>query len=354
MVAGQGLATDGKHDRSRDDLSKPGVIVTTVGGIVIGLALVFAFLNGYNASGSLVATLISTGVVGPRRALLLAAAGNLVGPFLFGVAVAVVVGTGLVDPSGITLASLAAAVIAALAWNALASLLGIPSSSSHALLGGLIGGGIGAAGPAVVQVRGLEILALALLLAPLIAALAGWLLMRLTLVLTQGMTPRVNEFFRRGQLITAFLLALSNGTSSGQKTMGIIALVLLRAGWTQTFVVPNWVILVSALALALGVGLGGWRVIRTVGARFYRLRPVHGFVAQVAATVIVLGATVLGGPVSLNQIASAALIGVGASERLTKVRWEVAEQIALAWLITLPATAVVALIVYPLMFFLIG
>ena len=153
MVAGQGLATDGKHGRSRDDLSKPGVIVTTVGGIVIGLALVFAFLNGYNASGSLVATLISTGVVGPRRALLLAAAGNLVGPFLFGVAVAVVVGTGLVDPSGITLASLAAAVTAALAWNALASLLGIPSSSSHALLGGLIGGGIGAAGPAVVQVR---------------------------------------------------------------------------------------------------------------------------------------------------------------------------------------------------------
>ena len=322
--------------------------------VLIGLTLVFAFLNGYNDSGSMVATLISTGVISARVALVLAAIGNFIGPFLFGVAVAVVIGTGIVEPSGITLASIGAGVAAALSWNAVASILGIPSSSSHALVGGLIGGGLIAGGPSAIQVSGLVILGLSLLLAPALGAVVGWLAMRSTLWLSQSATPKINEFFRRSQIVTSMLLALSHGTSDGQKSMGIITLILLRAGMIRQFAVPNWVVLVSALALSLGVGMGGWRVIRTLGARFYRLRPVHGFVAQSTATIIVLGATLLGGPVSLNQIASSALIGAGASERMSKVRWDITGQIVFAWLITLPSTALVAIILYPLARLLIG
>lgn len=322
--------------------------------VLIGLALAFAFLNGYNDSGSMVATLISTGVIGARAALFLAAIGNFVGPFLFGVAVAVVVGTGIVEPSGMTLASIGAALAAALIWNAIASVLGIPSSSSHALVGGLIGGGIIAGGLGVVHVWGLVILVLALLIAPALAAAVGWLAMRLTLWLSQAATPRINEFFRRSQLVTSLLLAVSHGTNDAQKTMGIIALILLRADLLSQFIVPPWVVLASALALAIGVGVGGSRVIRTLGARIYRVRPVHGFVAQTTATLIVLVATILGGPVSLNQISSAALIGAGASERMSKVRWEIAGQIAFAWLITLPLTALVAIFLYPVVRILIG
>jgi PiT family inorganic phosphate transporter len=322
--------------------------------VLIGLALAFAFLNGYNGSGSLVATLISTGAVGARRALLLAAAASFVGLFLFGLAVAVVIGTGIVDPNSITLASLAAALASALLWNALASVLGLPSSSSHALIGGLIGGGIAAAGLGVIQLSGLVILALALLVAPVVAILLSWLAMDLTLHLAQGASPRINEFFRRSQVVTSIFLALSFGTSNGQKVVGIIALVLFRAGVTRQFVIPDWVVLASAASISLGISMGGWRVIRTLGARIFRLRPVHGFVAQSTAAVTVLGATVLGGPVSLNQIVSSAIIGAGIAERLSKVRWEVAQNIAVGWLVTLPATVLVAIVLYPVALLVVG
>lgn len=322
--------------------------------VLVGLALIFGFLNGYNGSGSLVATLISTGGVGARRALLLAAAASFVGLFLFGLAVAVVVGTGIVAPASVTLASMAAALTSALLWNAAASVLGLPSSSSHALLGGLIGGGIAAGGLGAVELSGIGILALALVAAPVVAVVLSWLAMLLTLRLAQGASPRINEFFRRSQLATSILLALSFGTSNGQKIVGIIALILFRAGLSNQFLIPEWVVLASAASISLGISTGGWRVIRTLGGRIYRLRPVHGFVAQSTAAATVISATLLGGPVSLNQVASSAIIGAGVAERMSKIRWEVAEHIAVAWLITLPATVLVALLVYPVAVIVIG
>lgn len=321
---------------------------------LVGLTLAFAFLNGYNGSGSLVATLISTGAMGARRALLLAAAASFVGLFLFGLAVAEVIGTDIVDPNAITLASMAAAVASALLWNALSSTLGIPSSSTHALVGGLIGGGIGAGGLGVVQLGGLEILALALFVAPALAVALGWLAMHLTLWLATGASPRINSFFRHGQVFTSVALALSFGTSNGQKVVGVIALILYRGRVTNGFTIPDWVVVASALSLSVGISMGGWRVIRTLGARIFRLRPVHGFVAQSTAAAIVLIGTLLGGPVSLNQIASSTIIGTGTAERMSKVRWEVAENIGIAWLVTLPATVLVAIILYPAAAFITG
>lgn len=321
-------------------------MIVTAGLIV--LALMFAFMNGYNDSGSMVATLISTGTIGSRQALLLAAAGNFVGPFIFGVAVAVVVGTGIVNPEGISLASIAATLLAAFGWNVIAARAGVPSSSSHALVGGLIGGGVAAGGIRVVEIRGVAIVVLSLVLVPLLGLLLGALAMHLTIWLSRGATPGLNDVFRRGQLATSLLLSISHGTSNAQKTMGVIALILFRSGILSRFFVPGWVVLISSLALSLGVAFGGSKVIQTLGGRIFRLRPVHGFVAQATASVIVLVATLLGGPVSLNQVATTAIMGTGAAERLSKVRWEVARTTFYAWIVTLPATMVVAFLLYPI------
>lgn len=314
---------------------------------LVGLALAFAFLNGYNGSGSLVATLVSTGATGARPALLLAAIASFVGLLSFGLAVAYVVGTDIVEPDGIDLASLAAALASALLWFVVESALGIPSSSTQAIMGGLIGGAIAASGFGAVKLSGLVILGIALLVAPVVALAMGWLVMRVTTWLVQGASPRINEFFRAGQLPTSILLAASYGTSNGQKIVGIIALILYQGRIYPSFTIPSWAVASSAFALSLGIGTGGWQVIRTLGARIYRPRPINGFVAQSTATAVVLGATVLGEPVSLSQIASTAIIGAGMAERMSKVRWEVAEHMMVGWLITLPLTALSALALYP-------
>lgn len=316
--------------------------------VLVGLTLAFGFLAGFNGSGSLVATLIASRAFGARRSLLLAAIGSFIGLFLFGMAAAQVVGTNLVRPTGITLASVGAGLIAALAWNSLASRLGVPSSSSHALLGGLIGGGIAAGGVGVVQLNGMLILVFALLLAPAIGAFCGWWAMRLTLWLARGASPQINEFFRRGQIFTSFFLALSFGTSNGQKIVGIIALILFRGGITPQFLIPDWVVFSTALSIAIGIALGGSRSIRKLAEEIFRLRPIHGFVSQGVTTTVVLVATILGGPVSLNQIMGSAIVGTGASERMSKVRWTVVFNIVFSWLVTLPATALVAIMLYPL------
>lgn len=315
--------------------------------VLIALALVFAYLNGYNDSGSLVGTVISTGATGARRALILAAAANFVGPFLVGSAVAVVVGTRIVYPDAITLASLGATLLAAIIWNAVATSLGIPTSSTHALLGGLIGGGIAVGGFQVVQTSGVLIVLLALVIAPILAGLTGWLALRLALWLAQGASPKINRTFRTTQLVTSVALAVSHGSSNVPKTVGIIVLILVRAGYLTDFTIPLWVVLLVSLSMSAAIGIGGWRVIRTLGARIYRVRPIHGFLSQTVAATMVFGAALVGGPVSMGQIATSTLIGVGASERLSKVRWLVAQQLVLVWVFTLPVTAVLAFVLYP-------
>ena len=314
--------------------------------VLLILALVFDFLNGLHDSSNIVATVISSRAAHPRVALLLAAIAHFVGPFLFGVAVATTIGDDLLVAEAITQTVIVAALGAAIVWNLLTWYLGIPSSSSHALVGGLLGAAIVAAGVAVVKMSGLLKIVLALLLSPPLGLLTAFLIMRLTLWVVRGATPNVNTGFRRLQIPTLLGLSLSHGANDAQKTMGVIALGLLTAGIIDSFFIPTWVIFISALAIALGTALGGWRLIRTLGGRIYKVRPIHGFTSQVAGAGVIIGASIWGGPVSTTQIMSSAIVGAGAGERLNKVRWNVLRDMVYGWVLTIPVTAIFAGIVY--------
>ncbi len=310
--------------------------------VLIASALVFDFLNGFHDSANLVATMIASRAVSPRRALAISAAAEFAGPFLFGVAVAVAVGKGLLDPAAVTLPVVLAAVWAAIGWNLLTWHFGLPSSSSHALVGGLLGAAVLAGGWRVVQLQGLYIVLLALFLSPVLGLLAGWLTMRLVLFLARGATLRINSFFKRAQVLTSIGLALSHGSNDAQKTMGIITLGLVVSGAVDSFRVPLWVVVASAGTIALGIASGGWRLIRTLGARIYRIRPVHGFSSQISAAGVIMAAALAGGPVSTTHVVSSAIMGVGGAERPERVRWGVAAEMVRAWLLTIPATAAVS------------
>ncbi|HOD04174.1 MAG TPA: inorganic phosphate transporter [Anaerolineaceae bacterium] len=320
--------------------------MTTLLVILIGLALVFDFLNGFHDSSNLVATIISSRAMSPRMALTLTAIAEFVGPFIFGVAVASTIGEGIVPPHSVTLPVLLAALTSAIFWNLITWFLGIPSSSSHAMIGGLIGAVAAGVGFQNIQLAGLTKVFLALFLSPVLGLLAGYLLTRLVYFLARRASPKINIFFKRAQIVTAVGLALSHGANDAQKTMGIITLGLVTAGSLAEFKVPIWVVAISAGAIALGTSVGGWRLIRTLGGKFYKIRPVHGFCTQISSAAVILGAALLGGPVSTTQVVSSAIMGVGSAERLSKVRWNVAGQIAVAWLLTIPATMLVSAGVY--------
>ena len=309
--------------------------------VLIASALVFDFLNGFHDSANLVATMIASRAVSPRRALAIAAAAEFAGPFLFGVAVAVAVGKGLLDPAAVTLPVVLAAVWAAIGWNLLTWYFGLPSSSSHALVGGLLGAAVLSGGWRVVQLRGLFTVLLALFFSPVLGLLAGWLIMRLVLFLARGATPRINTAFKRGQVLTSIGLALSHGSNDAQKTMGIITLGLVVSGAVDSFSVPLWVVVASAGTIALGIASGGWRLIRTLGVCIYQIRPVHGFSSQISAAGVIMAAALAGGPVSTTHVVSSAIMGVGGAEHPERVRWGVAAEMVRAWLLTIPATAVI-------------
>jgi PiT family inorganic phosphate transporter len=310
--------------------------------LVIGLALLFDFLNGVHDSSNVVATMISSRALSPRIALGMTALANFFGPFIFGVAVAKTIGEEIVISGAINEAVLLAALTSAIGWNLLTWYLGFPSSSSHALIGGFIGAVVMGAGWGALQLAGLEKILIALFASPIVGFLIGYLILRITLLLSWNATPRINGFFRQSQVVTALALALSHGTNDAQKTMGIITLALVTGGYISTFVVPLWVILACATMIALGTALGGWKLIRTLGGKFYKIRPVDGFAAQLASAAVILTASLVGGPVSTTQVVSSAIMGVGAAERANKVRWGVAQEIAMAWLMTIPVTALVA------------
>jgi PiT family inorganic phosphate transporter len=318
------------------------------GGIlfVVGLALAFDILNGLHDSSNIVATVISSRAMSPRRALLLTAAAHFAGPFLFGVAVATTIGHEVVVESAVTLPVIEASLISAILWNLFTWFFGIPSSSSHALVGGIVGAVAVQSGWQVLRAEGLTKIIAALLISPVLGLLVGYLVMKLVLFLARGASPRINWLFKRGQWGTTLWLALSHGTNDAQKTMGIITMALLADGAIKTFVVPGWVIALSASAIAVGTALGGWRLIRTLGGKFYKIRPVHGFTSQIASGSVIMGAALLGGPVSTTQVVSSTIMGVGSAERMSKVRWGVVGQIVAAWVLTIPATAVVAALVY--------
>ncbi len=313
---------------------------------VIALAVVFDFLNGVHDSSNIVATPIASNAMSPRMSLTLAAIAHFVAPFLFGVAVAKTIGEGLLDPDAITLSVLVGALVGAIAWNLITWYFGLPSSSSHALLGGLLGATLVAAGTSAIYPSGLLRILVALFLAPILGLLAGFLVMRIALWAVKGSTPKVNSFFRRSQFVTMIALALSHGTNDAQKTMGVITLALVTAGILDNFVVPLWVVAISAAAIALGTALGGWRLIRTLGARIFRIRPIHGFTSQVSSSAVIFGAAYLGGPVSTSQVMGSSITGVGAAERVNQVRWTVLRDMLAAWVLTIPATALLAAIAF--------
>jgi PiT family inorganic phosphate transporter len=308
----------------------------------VGLALVFDFLNGFHDSSNIVATMIASRALSGRQALAITALAEFAGPFLFGVAVATTLGNEVLTVGTLKLSVTLAALIASVVWNIITWWLGIPSSSSHALVGGLIGAAVVDNGWGVVKLAGLGKVTLALAISPLVGLVAGYLAMKLVLFLARGASPKINEFFKRSQIVTALALALSHGTNDAQKTMGVITLGLVSAGLLQEFKVPLWVVAACAGAIALGTATGGWRLIRTLGGKFYKVRPVHGFTTQIASAGVILGAAILGGPVSTTQVVSSAILGVGSAERVSKVRWGVAGQIALAWLTTMPVAALLA------------
>ena len=309
---------------------------------VIVLALIFDFLNGVHDSSNVVATMISSRALSPRVALVMTAVANFFGPFIFGVAVAETIGHEIVIAEAINTNVLLAALVSAIFWNILTWILGFPSSSSHALIGGFIGAVVMDAGWQAILLHGMEKILIALFASPIIGFAFGYILLRLILVLSWKASPGINRFFKRGQIFTAVALALSHGTNDAQKTMGIITLALVTEGYLKVFAVPTWVILLCAGMIALGTAVGGNKLIKTLGGKFYKIRPVDGFASQLASAVVILGASLVGGPVSTTQVVSSAIMGVGAAERVNKVRWGVVREIATAWLLTIPATALVA------------
>lgn len=316
--------------------------------IFIVVALIFDFLNGFHDSANIVATIIASGAMSPRSALLLASLFELAGPFVLGIAVATTIGKDIVNPEAISIGVLFAALLSAIIWDLFVWYFGLPASSSHALLGGLVGAVISGGNLDKIQPAGLEKAIIALLVAPLLGMAAGWLMMKIIFFLARGASPKINWFFKRAQIITAACLALSHGSNDAPKTMGVITASLVILGFQQDFLVQPWVILLCAIAISLGIATGGWRIIRTLGRGMFRIRPVHGFAAQATSAGVIAVAALLGGPVSSTQVVGSAIMGVGSAERLSKVRWEVAQNILLAWLMTIPAVTLLAIVVYQL------
>jgi PiT family inorganic phosphate transporter len=310
------------------------------------VAVLFDFLNGFHDSANIVATMIASRAMSPRSALALSAASHFLAPFVFGVAVATTIGKDVVSPDTITLSVVMAALLSAIAWNLITWFFGLPSSSSHALVGGIVGAVTVAGGFGAIHRDGLLKVVVALIGSPILGLIFGYLLMKLMLFVVRGSTPRINWLFKRGQAVTAVALALSHGTNDAQKTMGIITMGLVAGGFLPEFKVPLWVIALSAGSISMGTALGGWRIIRTLGAGLYRLRAVDGFVSQASSAIVILGAALTGGPVSTTQVVSSSIIGAGSAQRVSKVRWGVAVDILVAWLLTIPVSALTAALIY--------
>ncbi len=320
---------------------------------VILLALLFDFLNGIHDSSNIVATMISSRAFSPVVALGATALAEFSGPLIFGVAVATTIGHEVVIAEAINTQVLIAALVSAILWNLLTWYLGFPSSSSHALVGGFIGAVLISAGWRAILLSGFEKVLIALFASPIIGFIIGYLVLRLVLILCWNATPAVNNLFKKSQLVTALALALSHGSNDAQKTMGIITLALVTSGYIPTFEVPLWVILLCAGMIALGTAVGGWKLIRTLGGKFFKIRPVDGLASQFASAAVIISASLFGGPVSTTQVVSSAIMGVGSAERVNKVRWGVAGEIATAWLLTIPATALAGAGIYWLLLWFI-
>jgi PiT family inorganic phosphate transporter len=311
---------------------------------IVFVALVFDFINGFHDAANSIATVVSTRVLTPLQAVVWAAFFNFVAAFGFGVHVANTVGTGVVAAGVVDQWVILAGLLGAIAWDLLTWWWGLPTSSSHALIGGFAGAAVAKAGFASLVGAGLIKIGVFMVVAPLIGLVVGFSMMLLTIWVFRNATPgRVDQIFRRGQLVSAAAYSLGHGTNDAQKTMGIIAVLLFATGHLgPEFYVPFWVVLAAHAALALGTMAGGWRIVKTMGMRITKLRPVGGFCAETAGAVTLIGTAVAGIPVSTTHTISGAIMGVGAIQRLSAVRWGVAGRIVWAWVVTIPASALVA------------
>jgi len=314
---------------------------------IVAVALVFDYTNGFHDTANAIATSVSTRALSPRVAVLMAAGLNLLGALLY-TGVAKTVGEGLVDTDLVTLPLVLAALIGAVAWNFTTWYFGIPSSSSHALFGGLIGAMIAAVGVSGVEWAGVvDKIILPMVGSPLLGFVCAWVLMTSLIWLVRRRPPGpVNRWFRRLQPVSAGFMAFSHGGNDAQKTMGIITLALYASGKIETFTIPIWVKLACAVAMAAGTYSGGWRIIHTLGSKVIKLDPIHGFAAETSAASVIQLATHFGIPVSTTHTITAAIMGTGSTQRLSAVRWGVAGNIVTAWVLTLPAAGLIAGLAY--------
>jgi len=313
---------------------------------VIFAALIFDYVNGFHDTANAIATSVSTRALSIRSAIILAAVLNFAGAMV-STKVATTIGKGIVDPSNVTQMVVLAGVAGAIIWDLITWYYGLPSSSSHAIIGGLMGAVIAHAGASELHFAGLKKIILALVVSPVLGTCMGFLFMVIFLWTLRRRTPMgVNKGFRKCQVFSAGFMAFSHGTADAQKSMGVITMALLSYGLIPSFEVPTWVKLACALAMALGTAAGGWRIIKTVGKDFVKLQPVNGFSVDSASASVILGAAYFGLPTSTTHVITSAILGVGLSKRMSAVNWGIAGRIVVAWVLTIPASAVVSYLTY--------
>jgi len=317
--------------------------------IIVIIALAFDYTNGAHDSGNAIAPLVSTKVLDPKLAVLMAAVLNLAGAFI-GTEVASTIGKGIVNPDLIAgeIGLILAALLGAIFWNILTWVLGLPSSSSHGLMGGLMGAAIAYQGwDSLSYTSIIDKIITPLFLSPVLGFIGGYLLMLIIAWITYRCRPhKMNKLFKRLQIFSGGFMALSHGSNDAQKTMGIITLALFISNTIPTFEVPFWVKIACALAITLGTATGGWKIIKTMGNKIFKMEPIHGFASQTSASLVIIGASLVGAPISTTHVMSSSIMGVGSSRRASAVRWNVAGSMVFAWFVTIPASAIVGALCY--------
>ncbi|GLI37632.1 inorganic phosphate transporter family protein [Geobacter hydrogenophilus] len=322
--------------------------------LVIGAALAFDYINGFHDTANAIATCVSTRALSVRAAITMAAVLNFAGAMI-STKVAATIGKGIVDASNVTQMVVLAGILGAIVWDLITWYYGLPASSSHAIIGGLMGAVIAHAGTAALHWKGLEKIVLSLILSPIVGTFLGFVVMVIMLWCFKSTSPySINRHFRRLQVLSAAFMAFSHGTADAQKSMGVITMALVSYGTLSAFVVPTWVKMACAVAMGLGTAAGGWRIIKTVGKDFVKLQPVHGFCVETASAGVILGASSIGMPVSTTHVITSSILGVGLSKRLTAVNWNVAGRILVAWVLTIPASAIMAYVCYQVLTPILG
>ncbi len=312
------------------------------------LALFFDFINGFHDSANAISTVVATKVLSPVRAVGMAAVGNLIGPVFFSTAIAATIGKGIIKiemapDNDVLVTMIFSALVGAIIWDLITWYIGFPTSSSHALVGGLVGAGLAAIGSNAVIPSGVEKIVIFMIVSPIIGMVAAFFLTVLIIRSFYRVSPsRINKYFKRLQLFSAFFYSVTHGTNDAQKTMGIITVLLVAYGSLTTFSVPLWVILAAHISISLGTFFGGWRIVKTMAQRITKIRPYQGFCAETSGGLVLASMAAMGIPVSTTHVISSSIMGVGATNKLSAVRWGIARKIVGAWILTIPASALIS------------